>query len=159
MEFAMDGRVMAENGVNDCGREHDIVVNGQSFRLPTSRDLAHLASEPDSDAVAIRLLRCCRIDTTETFACSDEDVEAVGEQMALADPLAEIRLALRCPECGDEAEETLDVVSFVWAQIAARAQRLLWEVHAIASAYGWSEAEVLSLSSARRALYLEMVQG
>jgi len=37
-------------------------------------------------------------------------------------------------------------------------RRLLVEVHALASAYGWSEQEILSLSDARRRLYLEMVQ-
>ncbi len=78
--------------------------------------------------------------------------------MALADPLAEIRIALRCPGCGNESAETLDIVSFLWGEIQARAKRLLWEVHAIASVYGWSEAQVLSLSATRRSHYVEMVQ-
>jgi len=158
MEFEMDGRAMAKQVADAENAEQNIIVKGQLFRLPTSRDLAQAASEIDSQAAAIRLVECCRIGAGETFAWSDEDVEAVGEQMALADPLAEIRLLLRCPECGDEAEQTLDIVSFVWAEITAHATRLLWEVHAIASAYGWTESEVLSLSAARRALYLEMVR-
>ena len=52
----------------------------------------------------------------------------------------------------------LDIGSFVWAEIESRARRLLWEVHTLASAYGWSEAETLSLSAARRASYMRMVQ-
>jgi hypothetical protein len=40
----------------------------------------------------------------------------------------------------------------------ARAKRLLAEVHLIASAYGWSEAEILGLSRARRDFYLDMVR-
>jgi hypothetical protein len=32
------------------------------------------------------------------------------------------------------------------------------EIHAIASAYGWSEKEILALSDPRRAFYLEMVR-
>jgi hypothetical protein len=40
----------------------------------------------------------------------------------------------------------------------ARARRLLIEVHSLASAYGWSETDILSMSEPRRALYLEMVQ-
>ncbi|HUD55174.1 MAG TPA: hypothetical protein VMR02_08095 [Terracidiphilus sp.] len=43
-------------------------------------------------------------------------------------------------------------------QIEARARRLLYEVHTLAAAYGWSEREILSLSAPRRALYLEMVR-
>jgi hypothetical protein len=31
------------------------------------------------------------------------------------------------------------------------------DVHALASAYGWSEREILALSDTRRRLYLEMV--
>ena len=77
--------------------------------------------------------------------------------MALADPMAEIRLALNCVGCSNQWEETLDIASFLWTEIASRAKRLLREVHTIASAYGWTEGEILSLSEARRALYLEMV--
>ncbi len=40
----------------------------------------------------------------------------------------------------------------------ARAKRLLSEVHALASAYGWSEREILGLSVARREFYLGMVR-
>jgi hypothetical protein len=36
------------------------------------------------------------------------------------------------------------------------ARRLLYDVHALASAYGWSEDEVLAVSPARRRCYLEM---
>jgi len=158
MEFEMDSRAMARPGADGGSGEPNILVKGQSFRLPTSRDMALVAGEIDSQAAAIGLVERCRVDGAEAIAWSEEELEEVGEQMALADPLAEIRLALRCPVCGDESAETLDVVSFVWAEISARAKRLLWDIHAIASAYGWTESEVLSLSPARRALYLEMVQ-
>jgi hypothetical protein len=36
---------------------------------------------------------------------------------------------------------------------------VLWELHTLASAYGWSESESLALSDTRRAMYLEMVHG
>ena len=45
----------------------------------------------------------------------------------------------------------------LWAELEAVARRLAMEVHTLASAYGWSESEILSLSDARRRLYLEMV--
>jgi hypothetical protein len=89
---------------------------------------------------------------------SDEELEEIGERMAMADPLAEMRLTLHCPSCENDWEETLDIVTFLWAEIAARARRLLLEIHALASAYGWTETEILSLSENRRARYIEMVQ-
>lgn len=42
-------------------------------------------------------------------------------------------------------------------EISARARTLLVEVHQLASAYGWSEREILSLAPERRAPYLAMV--
>jgi len=77
--------------------------------------------------------------------------------MAAADPLAEIRLTFDCPVCGDAFEDDLDLPTFLWAEMAARAKRLLSEVHLLASAYGWSEAEILGLSPVRREFYLGMV--
>jgi hypothetical protein len=85
-------------------------------------------------------------------------LESLGERLAQADPLAEIQIHLRCPQCGAEQNEVFDVVTFMWAQIDARARRLIAEVHTLAREYGWSEREVLDLSEVRRALYLELAQ-
>jgi hypothetical protein len=78
--------------------------------------------------------------------------------MALADPMAETRLTLHCPKCENIWDETLDVVAFLWEEIEARARRLLLEIHTLALAYGWTEAEILSLTEDRRGRYVEMVQ-
>ena len=51
----------------------------------------------------------------------------------------------------------LDAGQLLWDEIEARAQVLLHEVHTLASAYGWSEAQILALTPARRASYLAMV--
>jgi hypothetical protein len=67
-------------------------------------------------------------------------------------------LSFRCTDCGFEWGEQLDPVAFIWAEMEARARKLLREVHSIASAYGWSETEILSLSEARRSHYVELVQ-
>jgi len=71
--------------------------------------------------------------------------------------MAEILVTLSCPVCGSECNQSLDIAAFLWEEIEARAKRLLMEVHALASAYGWTEKEILSLSECRRASYLEMV--
>jgi hypothetical protein len=132
------------------------MVDGRSFRLPTTRDLARAAGEADPQSAALRLLEACRLEEGE--ALSEDDLEAVGEKMAAADPLAETRLSLVCPNCGNQWEDTVDIAAFLWADIDARARRLLREVHTLGSAYGWTEREILSLSDRRRAVYLEMAQ-
>jgi hypothetical protein len=159
LEFEMDGRMLARASAENEGRESEpIVVDGLSFRLPTSRDLARAAREADPRRAAIRLVEMCRLGDGESPPWSDELLDEVGQKMALADPMAEILMDLRCPVCGDEFSETLDIVSFLWTEIEARAKRLLMDIHALASAYGWTEKDVLSLSEHRRALYLEMVR-
>jgi hypothetical protein len=69
-----------------------------------------------------------------------------------------VGLDFKCPACGVVFEESLDLASFLWSEFEGRAKRLLLDVHLLARAYGWSEAEVLSLSPVRRAFYLEMVE-
>jgi hypothetical protein len=51
----------------------------------------------------------------------------------------------------------LDIPALVLAELEAEGQRLLGDIHVLARAYGWSEAEVVALPPARRRRYVEMV--
>jgi len=114
LEFQMDGRTLIEPaGDRERGPRESIFVKGHSFRLPTSRDLARAAQESDSRVAAIRLLEACRLETGDAPPWSEEDIEDVGERMALADPMAETRLTLHCPNCSHQWEEPLDLAIFV----------------------------------------------
>jgi hypothetical protein len=155
LEFELDTRSLTELEAPATG---PIVVNGTSFRLPTSRDLAGAARETDPRSAAIRLLEACLLDENQRPTWSDDDLEEIGDQMAAADPLAETQLTLLCPQCGHTWADTVDIGIFLWAEIDARARRLLQEVHTLGSAYGWTEGEILSLSERRRAVYVRMVQ-
>jgi hypothetical protein len=159
LEIEVDAGLLADGVTDQCQAfEEPIVVNGRSFRLLTSRDLAKAAQEADVRLASIRLVESCRLEMAESPDWSAEELDQIGQRLAMADPLAEPRLALRCPTCENEWEETLDIVSFLWREIEARAKKLVFEIHALASAYGWTEKEILSLSEQRRALYLAMVQ-
>jgi len=87
----------------------------------------------------------------------DGVADAVSERMAEADPQADVRLALACPECGHRWQAVLDVVSFLWAEIHAWAIRLLRDVHVLAATYGWREVDILALTPWRRQAYLDMI--
>jgi hypothetical protein len=145
-----------QNGEQPC--DEPVVINGHSFRRPSSRDLARAALVSDPHTAAIDLLEACRINNGASSVWSDADLDKIGEQLAIADPLAEIRLQFNCPMCGNQWEETLDFAAVLWSEIEAQAKRVLLEIHALASVYGWTEKDILSLSSNRRLLYLEMVQ-
>jgi hypothetical protein len=155
LEFEMDTGLLT--GV-DYDDDRPVIVRGRSFRLPTSRDLADIVHETDPRRAAERLLQGCCVKGEESPEWTDEDIEGVGEQLVHADPMAETLLQLRCAICGNEWTEPLDMPHFLWTEIEARAHKLMIEVHALASAYGWSEAEIFGLSDIRRALYLELVQ-
>lgn len=84
-------------------------------------------------------------------------LEALEAHLARADLGADLRIAVECPACGHRWQALFDIVSFFWSEIESWACRLLHEVHALASAYGWSEREILALSPFRRRCYLDMV--
>jgi hypothetical protein len=155
LEFEMDCRALAEAGPD---LNHSVEVNGCTYRLPTSRDLARVVNESDAGLAALRLAEGCRIGTCGSPRGNPVQLEELEQKLAAADPMAEIRLTLECPECGNSWEDSLDIAGFFWMEIEARSRRLLMETHTLASAYGWTEREILSLGEARRAFYLEMVQ-
>jgi hypothetical protein len=160
LEFEVDIPTLLRGHQNgERSSEERLAVNGYSFRLPTSRDLARVSAASDPRVAAVDLLEGCRVDKGAAPVWSDADLEEIGEQMALADPMAEIRFKFVCPICAYDCDESLDLGNVLWAEIEARAKRLLFEIHTLASAYGWTEKEILSLSENRRLLYLEIVQG
>jgi hypothetical protein len=156
LEFEFNLEAISEAG-REPGEQY-VRVGKWTFRLPTSRVLA-LASQrtSESDATACLLSECLTgADPTEADWCA-ADVAEIETQLAAADPLAEIMLHFDCPACGASFDESLDVAAFVWAAIDALAHSTLREIHALASAYGWTESQILALSPTRRATYLEMV--
>jgi hypothetical protein len=156
VEFELDARELAM-AAPDAPPHDAVIVGAHAFRLPTSRDLAHIVALDAAEYTATGLLDRCRTAGPETAEWTDDLLEVVEESLASADPLAETRLALSCPSCQREWEDAFDVGRFLWAEIESRARRVLWEVHTLASAYGWSESETLALGDARRAMYLEIV--
>jgi hypothetical protein len=156
LEFNFDARTVAEARPQQS--EQCITVGKWLFRLPTSRILAVAAGEVSEQAATRRLLSECWAGAEPpAIEWTDEDVQVIEERLAEADPFAEIQLHFDCPGCSTSFDENLDLGTFVWADIDDYALRTLREIHALASAYGWSESEILSLSPARRAAYLEMV--
>lgn len=78
-------------------------------------------------------------------------------EVEAADPQASLTFDLLCAACGHAWPEPFDIGRFLWAELEDWAMRTMRDVHALASAYGWREDEVLSLSPTRRAVYLSMV--
>jgi hypothetical protein len=126
-----------------------------AWRPPDSTDVAAAAATGDQAAAERVLLSRCVTSPDELPA---EARTAVAAAMAECDPLAEVLVDVVCPACETVFVADLDLGSFVWAELRARALRLLREVDVLARAYGWAEAEVLALDERRRNAYLELVR-
>ncbi len=124
-----------------------------------SVDAAAAVAAGDVEAAASELLARAVVAVEPAGPLPTEAVAAVAASLASRDAGAELLIELTCPACATRWQRVLDVAGFVWAELEARAQRLIGDVHALASAYGWTEGEVLALGDARRAAYLAMVEG
>lgn len=162
----------AELGAEKWGSEThaptvDVRVDGYALRvrLPNSLDLLAVANESQITTAREKLLERCLVEihSAQDSALSSPlpafVVDAVAEKMAQADPQADLELALTCPNCAHAWQTPLDPIAFLWSEIDAWAQRILREIHALASAYHWSEQEILALSPQRRQMYLELIYG
>ncbi len=133
------------------------------FRLPSTVDLSEASSSWDKENMRTALVRRC----IRSVRRHDEEiaadqlpvhvVEAVVARMAERDPQADTQLSLACPGCSHRWNALFDIVSFFWSEIQAWAVRILREVHILASAYGWREADILAMSPLRRQSYLSML--
>lgn len=130
------------------------------FHIPTSLDIATIVKQRGD---ATTLLRRCITQVTQNGTTvsptelSSTAIYALTAYMAECDPQAEVELALTCAVCQHNWFLLFDIVSYFWAEIAATAKRLLRDVHTLARAYGWREADILAMSTTRRRLYLEMI--
>jgi hypothetical protein len=133
------------------------------FHLPSSADLLSVELVGDENEDGRRILERCVSEATldgapiSAHALPEMLQEAVASAMAAADPQAEVELALECPCCTRRWTELFDIDSFFWTELQAWAARILREIHQLASAYGWSEHEILALPPLRRHTYLNLI--
>lgn len=148
--------------------EHLLSLNGYEvvFRPPDSTDLEAIAECKSADAGRDKLLERCAVEIRHEGSRADDlppgqlpprVVTALVEKMARVDPQANVQLSLTCPACRHVWSAAFDIASFFWGEITDWAKRMLGEIHALASAYGWSEADILELSAERRSCYVEMI--
>jgi len=144
----------------------DLRIDGYELRvrLPTSLDLMAVADAAGAEDARRRLLSRCVVAARRAGRAVSASrlpsrvVAALAERMAAADPQADVRVAVACPACEHRWLITFDILPFFWREIERWADRMLRDVHVLASAYGWDEAAILALDPYRRQRYLELVQ-
>ncbi len=134
------------------------------FRVPTAGDFRDLEEYRDPEDVRRRLLERCVVEARrggepiEPLQLTREETIALGELIAQADPHGEVLLNARCPSCGHSWDSVLDIASFLWRELDMHVKHLVVQVHTLASAYAWSERDILTMSARRRQMYLEELQ-
>lgn len=154
LEFSFDTDLV----VFDATTDH-VQVGELSVRRPSSRDLAATLAQPDADAARRQLAQRILVADCEaaTEPLGPDALDTLELALERADGGAQVALDFVCEACDHGFSEAFDVVRSLWAEVDVRARRLLRDVHTLASAYGWSEPEVLALGELRRQAYLALV--
>ena len=121
---------------------------GAGLRPPTYGDLVGLPRHDPAVAEAELLVRC----TVGTPLRP-----ARPEQLELVDDTLTGPVLLACSNCGQLLETPADVQRLVLEGVQACAETLDFELHLLASTYGWSLAEIESLPDARRRRLADLV--
>lgn len=133
------------------------------FRLPNSYDLGAIAPVSDVVESSAQLLSRCLVaahykgEKVDLQTLPTAVVAQLSAQMIERDPQAEVLMPLNCPDCDHSWQSLFDIVSFLWAELTAKAKQLLQEVHILARFYGWREADILAMSTMRRQFYLDRI--
>ena len=134
-----------------------------TFRLPNSLDLVALSRLVDVGAGRKLLLERCisrterRGEEVSVAELPGVVLDAVVGRMGELDKSGDVQLSLNCPQCSHASQPIFDIESFFWREISAWANRILREVHALASAYGWREHDILGMTAWRRQVYLNLI--
>lgn len=150
LEFSLSAASLCHS---DSDRPALIEIEGLLVRLPTTRDLATIAGERDV-GTAIQKLLISLIETAGA-AVPVGFAEKVVKAFETASPDIDLALDLTCPDCAHRWTEPFDVASYLWTEVEREARFLFDEVDVLARTYGWPERDILSLTPARRAAYLE----
>jgi hypothetical protein len=164
LEFTLQAGQICVPALAESAATSSVRLDGYEveFRLPTTGDLAALDEEDDLSRIRQGLLEHCILNVNGPHQeraverLPDNVLAEVEDRMGQMDPQTSVRIAVTCPTCDHSWEASFDIASFFWTEVSAWAQRLLYEVHTLASAYGWSEADILSMSRQRRRIYIEM---
>lgn len=120
------------------------------FRLPTAGDV--LAAGPGPDGRQALVGACVRGDR------SAGPVRAAERAMAALAPTLRSQVEGTCPECATTVGLDVDVRELCLEELVFLAGGVLDEVHLLASAYHWTERDILDLTSRRRICYAERVR-
>jgi hypothetical protein len=127
-------------------------VDGRRFRLPTIAEQQTVAGLGTDAAIAALVSRCV-LDND-----SAEALDSVEKSMEQAGPILSVDLDAACPHCGATQIVRFDMQSYLFRALGHEKQFLLYEVHRIATAYGWTCEETLDLTREERRKFVQLIE-
>jgi hypothetical protein len=137
------------------------------MRAPNGDDQESMSDIDDFAAARLCIVGRCfvqRLEDNEQHQSTDEPVVDISElseedfsaiEVALESMCPELTVSARtvCPECRAVQDVPVDPYLCLWRSHS----EIYMDVHVLASAYHWSEPQILALSRFRRKRYLSMV--
>jgi len=131
------------------------------LRPATAADLRAALAMPDPRA-ALAALCLEPLDDAPFPSPQDldaDDLDQIAAAMAALDPQSDLLMGFVCPACGHDWSVIFDIADYFWRELQLHTATLLDDVHRLASAYHWSETEIMALAPSRRNAYLARIRG
>ena len=127
--------------------------DGRTIRLrrPTGEDLQRWSTELRSGDTAA-FVQALIVDGERELDA--EWLTVIEAALADSDPLVDFKVVTRCPACDAPHEADVDLQPLICRRLKGAQSTLLDEIHRLALAYHWSEAELVAMPAGRRGQYL-----
>lgn len=132
-----------------------------SARLPEGEDLRDWHAQAPGDAAWLaRRLLIASDGAPETLDWRPDarDLAAFAQALEDADPLTALAIDVSCPYCARDMAVEVDLERLLLDGLHRRQRAVLDEVHRLASAYHWREADIVAMPAWRRHAYLARLQ-
>jgi hypothetical protein len=138
----------------------DVLVSDNrrvTLRRPIGRDLSRWClAQP---ATRVQAMRMMLDDLIVDGRPKPNEEPAIADAIIACDPLVALTVAAECPACGHSQDVAVDVEGLVLTHFGGRQRAMLYDVHRLATRYGWTERQVLAVPPSRRAAYLALIDG
>lgn len=140
-------------GVRDGRGDGWVELSGTSvaFRLPTIDDLQVAATAGDPEL-------CLRERCVRPAAVPAAVAHRISRAMTALAPSLTGAITAQCPACGGSGALRFDPVTYSLTELRDAASGLYEEVHLLASAFCWTESDILALPRGRRVRYAELIR-
>lgn len=156
-DLLVEQSVLPSKPVDGGPWEEAVTSRGNvSVRALSGADQELIVNEPDDEAAELILLTRCtdgHSGAIEFSAFTDDDIARLEQAIESVSPEVTTTVTARCPECGESNEVLVDP----YLGVTLLRTDLLEEIHTMANAYHWSEADILELPVNRRRRYLDLI--